>query len=74
MVGSSMSVGPANTVLNTIVADALCEMADELEMADDLDKAVHDLIKITLSEHKRIIYNGNGYSQEWLKKLRKVTN
>lgn len=66
MVGSSMSVGPANTVLNTIVADAFCDMADELENAKDLDKAVHDLIKKTLSEHKRIIYNGNGYSQEWI--------
>lgn len=66
MVGSSESVGPTNTVLNTIVADALCHMADELEKADDFDKAVHDVIKRTLSEHKRIIFNGNGYSQEWV--------
>lgn len=66
MVGSSMSVGPANTVLNTIVADALCDMADELEKAEDFDKAVHELIKKTFIQHKRIIYNGNGYSQEWI--------
>lgn len=66
MVGSSMSVGPANTVLNTIVADALCDMADQLEEADDFDKAVHELIKKTFIQHKRIIYNGNGYSREWI--------
>ena len=66
MVGSSMSVGTANTVLNTIVADVLCDIADELEKADDFDIAVHDLIKKTLTEHQRIIFNGNGYSQAWV--------
>ncbi len=66
MVGSSMSVGPVNTVLNTIVADTLSDMADELEKVEDFDKAVHDLIKRTLSQHKRVIYNGNGYSKEWI--------
>lgn len=65
-VGSSMSIADANTVLNTIVADVLSDMADELEKADDFDAAVHDLIKRTLSEHQRVIFNGNGYSQEWV--------
>lgn len=66
MVASSMSIAGANTVLNTIVADVLCDMADELEKAEDFDIAVHDLIKKTLSEHQRVIFNGNGYSKEWL--------
>ena len=65
MVGSSASVAEPNTILNTIVADALCEMADELEQADDFDLAVHDLMKKTFTEHQRIIFNGNGYSEEW---------
>lgn len=66
MVGSSASIGTANTVLNTIVADVLCEMADELEKAADFDLAVHDLIKKTVSEHRRIVFNGNGYSDAWV--------
>lgn len=66
MVGSSMSVGTTNTVLNTIVADVLCDMADELEKAKDFNLAVHELIKRTIKDHIRIIYNGNGYSQEWV--------
>ena len=66
MVGSSMSVGTANTVINTIVADVLCDMADELEKAKDFDKAVHKLIRKTFSEHNRIIFNGNGYTKEWI--------
>lgn len=66
MVGSSASIGSCNTVLNTIVADVLCEMADELEKAEDFDLAVHDLIKKTVSDHKRIVFNGNGYSEEWV--------
>ncbi|MDO5522073.1 MAG: glutamine synthetase type III, partial [bacterium] len=65
-VASSMSIAGANTVLNTIVADVLCEMADELEKATDFDQAVHDLIKKTLTEHQRVIFNGNGYSDEWV--------
>ncbi len=67
MVASSMSIAPANTVLNTIVADVLSEMADELEKASDFDLAVHDLIKKTLTDHQRIVFNGNGYSDEWVK-------
>ncbi|MSS62341.1 glutamine synthetase III family protein [Velocimicrobium porci] len=66
MVASSMSVAGPNTVLNTIVAEVLSNMADELEKADDFDIAVHDLIKKTLSEHQRIIFNGNGYSDAWI--------
>jgi glutamine synthetase len=67
MVASSMSIASANTVLNTIVADVFSDMSDELEKASDFDLAVHDLIKKTLTEHKRIVFNGNGYSEEWVK-------
>ncbi len=66
MVGSSDSVASANVVLNTIVAEAFKEAADVLEKADDFDTAVHDLIKTMLVEHKRIIFNGNGYTEEWV--------
>ncbi|BBF43979.1 glutamine synthetase type III, GlnN [Lachnospiraceae bacterium KM106-2] len=66
MVGSSMSIAGANTVLNTIVADVLCDMADELEKASDFDTAVHDMIKKTFTDHQRVIFNGNGYSDEWV--------
>lgn len=66
MVASSLSVAGANTVLNTIVADVLAEMADELEKAEDFDLAVHDLIKKTLTDHQRVIFNGNGYSDAWV--------
>lgn len=67
MVGSSDSVSPANVVLNTIVAEAFKEAADELEKADDFQLAVHDMIKKLLTEHRRIIFNGNGYSKSWVK-------
>lgn len=67
MVGSSDSVASANVVLNTIVAEAFKEAADILEQAEDFDTAVHDLIKTLLVEHKRIIFNGNGYTDEWVK-------
>lgn len=66
MVGSSMSIAGPNTTLNTIVADTLCKFADELEGAEDFDVAVHDLIKKTLTDHQRIIFNGNGYSDAWV--------
>lgn len=66
MVASSMSIGPANTVLNTIVADVLSDIADELEKATDFDLAVHDLIKKILADHQRIVFNGNGYSDAWV--------
>ena len=66
-VGSADSIASPNTVLNAITAEAFCEAADELEKADDLMMAVHDMIKKNLSEHQRIIFNGDGYSEEWVK-------
>lgn len=66
MVGSADSIASPNTTLNAIVAEAFCEAADILEKADDFDIAVHDLIKEYLTEHQRIIFNGNGYSDEWV--------
>ena len=66
MVGSTQSIATPNTILNTIVADSLCEIADELEKADNFDMAVHDKIKELIAKHKRIIFNGNGYSEEWI--------
>ena len=66
MVGSKDSIAAPNTVLNTIVAEAFSDACDVLEKADDFDMAVHDLIKTYLTEHQRIIFNGNGYSEEWV--------
>ena len=66
MVGSSDSIASANTVLNTIIAEAFKEAADKLEKADNFDMAVHDMIKETLAAHKRVVFNGNGYSDEWV--------
>ncbi len=65
MVGSSDSIAPANVVLNTIVAESFKEIADELENAEDFNMAVHDMIKKLFTEHQRILFNGNGYSEEW---------
>ncbi|MEE1228320.1 MAG: glutamine synthetase III [Lachnospiraceae bacterium] len=67
MVGSTQSIADPNTVLDTIVAEALSEMTDKLEKADNFEMALHDLIKETLTEHQRIIFNGDGYSDEWVK-------
>lgn len=67
MVGSTDSIGSPNTILNAIVAEAFCEAADTLEAADDLEMAVHDLIKEYMAKHRRIVFNGNGYSKEWVK-------
>lgn len=66
MVGSTQSIATPNIVLNTIVADALCNIADELEQAENFDMAVHDKIKELITKHKRIVFNGNGYSDEWV--------
>lgn len=66
MVGSSDSVADPNTTLNAIVAEAFCDAADILEKADDFEMAVHDMIKQYMTDHKRIIFNGNGYSEEWV--------
>ena len=65
MVGSEDSIGSPNTTLNAIVAEAFCEAADRLEGAEDFDMAVHDLIKEYMTKHQRIIFNGNGYAEEW---------
>ena len=66
MVGSRDSIANPNIVLNTIVAEAFEDACDILEKADDFDLAVHDLIKEYLTENQRIIFNGNGYSDEWV--------
>ena len=65
MPGSSMSVSGPNTVLNTIVAEELCRFADVLECANDIPSAMTALIKNSIAAHKRIIFNGNNYSEEW---------
>ena len=64
--GSSASVSDANVVLNTIVAESLRQFADELENAEDFRGSLHSLIVRTIREHKRIIFNGNNYSPEWI--------
>ena len=66
MVGSRDSIANPNIVLNTIVAEAFADACDILEKTDDFDLAVHDLIKEYLTENQRIIFNGNGYSDEWV--------
>ena len=71
MVGASMSIADANTVLNSIVADSLSDFADVLEKAQDFDKAVVDIICSTINEHKRVIFDGNGYSKEWIEEASK---
>lgn len=66
MVASSMSIANANTVLNTIVADVLSDIADEIEKTNDVDLAVHDIIKKLVTDHQRIVFNGNGYADAWV--------
>lgn len=70
-VGSSDSVATANVVLNTIVAEAFAEACDVLENAEDFDLAVHDLIKKQAAEHERILFNGDGYSAEWVEEAQR---
>ena len=67
MLGSAASISCANTVLNTTVAEELKQFADVLENAEDFETALHDLIKNTIKEHKRIIFNGDGYDEAWVK-------
>ncbi len=71
MVGSQDSVAQPNVVLNTIVAEAFSEACDVLEQADDFEMAVHDLIKQYATEHQRIVFNGDGYSDEWVEEAGK---
>ena len=67
MVGSNDSVADCNVVINTTVAESLRKIADELETASDPFKAAHDLVVKIINAHKRIIYSGNNYSDEWMK-------
>lgn len=69
--GSSLSVAGPNTVINTIVAEVLDQFADVLEKADNFTEALNDLIKTTIKENDRIIFNGNGYSEEWVEEAAK---
>ena len=72
MLGSSNSIACANIMLNAAVAESLKEYADTLEQADDFEAALHDLIKKTITDHKRIIFNGNGYDDAWIKEATEV--
>lgn len=67
MLGSRDSAAAPNIVLNTIVAESLCDACDILEQSEDFEQAVHDLIKEYATEHQKIVFNGNGYSEEWVK-------
>ena len=67
MVGSSQSISEANIILNTAVADVLRRYADELEGTVDFESALHELIKRSIREHRRIIFNGNGYEEAWVR-------
>ncbi len=71
MLGSTVSIACPNIMLNTIIADALCSFADELEKADDFNGTLTKLIQKTVKEHKRIVFNGNNYSDEWLEEAGK---
>ena len=71
MLGSSNSIACANIMLNSAVAQVLQEFADKLEGTKDFEKELHDLIKSTIKEHKRIIFGGNGYGDEWMAEAEK---
>ncbi len=70
--GSSNSIACANIMLNSAVAESLKIYADRLEGADDFEKELHDLIRQTISDHKRILFNGNGYDDAWVKEATEV--
>ena len=72
MVGSSNSIACANIMLNSAVADALKDFADALEGKADFDSTLHELLKDTIKTHKRIIFNGNGYDDKWIKEAVEV--
>lgn len=71
MLGSGDSIAGPNIVLNTIVAEELAGFADRLESAEDFNAVLHDIIKEVLKDHKRIIFNGNNYSQEWVEEAQR---
>ena len=71
MLGSTFSIAGPNIILNTIVADELRQFADELEGAKDFNAALHELVSRTIREHKRIIFNGNNYTEEWTEEAKR---
>ncbi len=71
MLGSSASVAETNIIMNTIVADTLCGFADELEKASDFDSALDELLRTAIRSHRRILFNGDNYSEEWVKEAEK---
>ena len=71
MLSASASVAGPNIMLNTIMAEELCEFANILEKADDFNDALHDLLAKTYREHKRVIFSGNNYTAEWVKEAEK---
>ena len=71
MLGSTFSIAGPNIILNTIVADELRQFADELEGAKDFNAALHELVSRTIREHKRIIFNGNNYTDEWTEEAKR---
>ncbi len=72
MLGSSNSIAGCNVALNTAVAESLCQYADRLENATDFESELHDLIREVIKKHKRIIFNGNGYDDEWIREATEV--
>ena len=72
MLGSSNSIACANIMLNSAVAESLRIYADRLEEASDFESALHDMIKNTIKDHRRIIFNGNGYDESWIKEATEV--
>ncbi len=70
MLGSSSSIADVNTVLNTVLAETLCDFADELEGAENFTEAVKQLLRRTVCEHKNIVFNGNNYTDEWVKEAK----
>ena len=72
MLGSSNSIACANIMLNAAVAESLKIYADRLEAASDFETALHDMIKKTIKDHRRIIFNGNGYDDAWIKEATEV--
>ncbi len=65
MLGSASSISDTNVMINTMVADVFCEFADRLELAENFENEVNEIIKETVNKHRRIIFNGDGYSAEW---------
>ncbi|WP_296706585.1 glutamine synthetase III [Treponema sp. UBA7570] len=70
-VGSNLSISGPNTILNAILSDSLSKFADELEKAENFDKELQNLIKREITSHWRILFNGNGYGEEWIKEAEK---